>query len=94
MATSNRRKLGWALVLVLVGLILAPAYLVFQWDLEKDQAYWCSEAHYSTKHCHQAESDLMGTNWGLIVSGLFLVAGILQFVLVTDRQAHAGHAQG
>jgi len=94
LAVSNRRKLGWAFALVLVGLILAPAYLVFQWDAEKDKDYWCSEAHYSTKHCRQAESDIMGANWGLIVSGLFLVAGILQFVLVTDQQAHAGHAQG
>lgn len=91
MANSHRRKLGWALGLVLVGLMLAPIFLVFQWDFEKDKAYWCSEANYSTKHCHQAESDIMTTNWGLIVSGLFLVAGILQFVLVADQQAQAGH---
>lgn len=94
MANSNRKGLRWALGLVLVGLILAPAYVVLQWDFEKDATFWCSEAHYSTKHCHQAESDIMGTNWGLIASGLFLVAGILQFVVVTDRQTHAGQAEG
>lgn len=79
MAEKSKRVLMWSWLILVATVVLFPLQVIFLLDHELDKDYWCSEAHYSSTRCHEAEGAVTSGIWSLVVVSLaFLVSvGVL-----------------